>query len=64
MGFCLAESHKNHWVQLIRSNTISSGHRLIWWRGCDHGRPQKFFQGGKRQNFADPYQVADNAMQM
>jgi len=29
-----------------------------------HGRPQKFFQGGKRQLFADPCQVSDDAMQM
>jgi len=31
---------------------------------CIHGRPQKLFQGGKRQNFAYPFQVADDAMQM
>jgi len=29
-----------------------------------HGRPQKFFQGGQRQHFAGPCQVADDAMQM
>jgi len=29
-----------------------------------HGRPQKFFQGWQRRNFAYPFQVADDAMQM
>jgi len=28
---------------------------------CIHGRPQKFFQGGQRRNFANPFQVVDNA---
>jgi len=27
-----------------------------------HGRPQKFFQGGQRQHFAYPCQVADDGM--
>jgi len=31
---------------------------------CNHGRPQKFFQGWQRRNFAYPFQVADDAMQM
>jgi len=29
-----------------------------------HGRPQKFFQGGQSRQFAYPFQVADDAMQM
>jgi len=29
-----------------------------------HGRPQKFFQGGQRQNFAYQFQVSDDTMQM
>jgi len=29
----------------------------------DHGRPQKFFQGGQHRNFAYPFQAADDAMQ-
>jgi len=31
---------------------------------CIHGRPQKFFQGSQRRNFAYPFQVADDTMQM
>jgi len=31
---------------------------------CTHGRTRNFFQGGQRRNFAYPFQVADNAMQM
>jgi len=31
---------------------------------CIHGRPYKLFHGGQRQNFAYPFQVAGNAMQM
>jgi len=27
-----------------------------------HGRPQKVFYGGKREDFANPCQVADDAM--
>jgi len=27
----------------------------------DHGRPQKFFQGGQHRNFAYPFQAADDA---
>jgi len=30
----------------------------------DHGRPQKFFQGGQPQDFTYPVHVADDAMQM
>jgi len=31
---------------------------------CNYGRSQKFFQRGQRRNFAYPFQVADDAMQM
>jgi len=31
---------------------------------CMHGRPQKLFQGGERQNFAYPFQMDGDAMQM
>ena len=31
---------------------------------CNHGRPQKFFQGGQSRPFADPLQVVDDATQM
>jgi len=33
----------------------------FWFR---HGRPQKFSHRGQRPHFANPFQVADNAMQM
>ena len=32
---------------------------------CIRGRPQKLFEsGGQRRNFAYPFQIADDAMQM
>jgi len=31
---------------------------------CIHGRPQKFFQEGQRQNLAYPLQAPGDAMQM
>ena len=31
---------------------------------CNHGRPQKCFQGSQRRHFAYPLQVANDAMQM
>jgi len=31
---------------------------------CTHRGPQKFFQGGQRQNFSYPLQVADDAIQI
>jgi len=30
----------------------------------EHGRPQKFFQGGQKRHFAYPFQVVDDATQM
>ena len=30
----------------------------------EHGRPQKFFRGGQRQHFANPCQVADDAVEI
>ena len=30
----------------------------------DHGRPQKYFQGGQCRHFAYPLQVSDDAKQM
>jgi len=32
--------------------------------GWGHGCSQDFFQGGQRRNFAYPFQVADDAMQV
>jgi len=50
------------------ASRAASGPRGVLWRPLvytNHGRPQKFFQGGINvENLAYAFQVADDAMQI
>jgi len=46
--------------QIVTHDIALSPNRHAWYH--HHGRPQKVFQGGKRQHFATPCHVADDAI--
>ena len=54
------DSKKVHLDGATRWMTLPAQHKIAH----NHGRPQKFFQGGKRRHFTYLFRVADDAMLM
>jgi len=60
--FCLSITSLAWWKVCLASNLLLLALKC---NDCQHGRPQKFFQGGgQSRHFAYPFQVVDDATQI
>jgi len=57
---------RNPWISAETGSRrgYPAGKQLVDRFNVSYGRLQKFFPGGQRRHFADPFQVAGDAMQM